>query len=154
MGLKNALRMEEEIKLRILEGQIVDFPSIPHGGKPHRWCAVITRDYRTPEGIHREPISYNRDRAFPRFDPSPLKLHDALEFGIEWHHPGPRPYRRDQRYFVITEITPEAITLQPCEPALAAIDLGIKLDLARREALRDQLRALQADLEDLEDPQF
>lgn len=146
--------MEDEIKLRIHAGQIIDFPSIPHGPKPLRWCAVISRDYRTPDTIHREPLSYNRSPYFPRFDPSPLKLHDALEFGVQWYQPGPRPHHNDRRFFVITELSSEHLALQPCNSALDAIELSLTLDIERRRALREQLEAIESELKDLDKPPF
>lgn len=140
--------MENEIKLRIYRGEIIDFPPIPHGPKPSHWCAIISRAYRTPETIHREPLPYNRDRHFPRLDPSPLKLHDPLEFGVEWDSPGPRPHRRDRRFFVITDLSSEHLALQSCDSALAAIEMSLNRETARRQAVKEQLLAIQSELDD------
>lgn len=142
--------METTIKLRIHRGEIIQFPPIAHGPKPRRWCAVITRDYRRRDTIHREmlPITDRTSRISTHFDASTLKLHKALEFGLEWRSGRPSRLQRAYLFGVIIGLTADHLVLDLVDTAIGAIELGLLLETSRRKALREQLRAIKAELDD------
>lgn len=138
----------KEIKLSIHRGDIVQLPPLAHGSRPRHSCSVISRDYKTPEGLHREPLLRTRAGIFPHFAAPSLKLHDALEFLVEWDSSRPVQHHSRRVFGVVTALSSSELTFEIHASAIEAIERGTTLHLDRQKCLREHLAEIERELQD------
>jgi len=138
----------KEIKLSIHRGDIIQLPPLAHGSRPRHSCSVISRDYKTSDGLHREPLPLTRAGIFPHFAAATLKLHDALEFLVEWDSSRPVEHHSRRLFGVVTALSSSELTFEIQASAIEAIDRGINLHLERQRSLREHLVEIERELQD------